>query len=215
MPANGGRLLTRPAAQWSKRTMSMRLSDSLPLAIALLVGACGGDDDSAGGTDPNATSTTQATSSTSSGTTMSESSSEGSSTSGASSSSTSDAMTSSTSDGTTTSGDPTSSSSGSSGESGSSTTAAAGPTWENFGETFFESYCWECHGAGDPEGRDYSTLAGVTPELVAIRCGTGPAAMPPSGCEGEPPPEQFPIGATVPTADERAMLVQWIDDGAP
>lgn len=183
--------------------MSMRLC--APLGLILAIAACGGDDagDPAQGTttgNPTGTSTDDPTSG-SSGTTAEASSS--------SSSSAADTT------GTTDTTDTSSSTGESGGSSDASTTAAEGPTWENFGVSFFESYCWECHGAGDEQGRDYSTLAGVMPELTSIRCGTGPAGDPPSGCEGEPPAEQFPIGATVPTEAERIMLVEWIDAGAP
>jgi hypothetical protein len=100
------------------------------------------------------------------------------------------------------------------GDSSGGTTGAAGVTWGNFAEGFFETYCWECHGAGDPL-RDYTAIAGVMVEANTIRCGTASPSAPPTGCEGEPPAGQFPIGATVPTDDERAMLVEWIDAGLP
>ncbi len=180
--------------------MTMRLYGSLGLVLALV--ACGGDDaeDPAQGTTSGnpAGSTTETPGS--SGTTAVASSSS---------------STASESSGSTSAADSSTSSADTDGGSDSSTTAAAGPTWENFGVGFFESYCWECHGAGDEQGRDYSTLAGVMTELTTIRCGTGPASAPPSGCEGEPPAEQFPIGATLPTEAERIMLVEWIDAGAP
>jgi hypothetical protein len=55
---------------------------------------------------------------------------------------------------------------------------------------FFETYCWECHGAGDPL-RDYTLLSAVMAESVSIRCGVTPNAL--SDCTGFPPPAQFPI----------------------
>jgi len=103
---------------------------------------------------------------------------------------------------------------GSTGDGGSETTAGAGPTWNNFGEAFFESYCWECHGAGD-KLRDYTMLTAVMAESASIRCGTAPASAPADNCGGMPPAGQFPIGANVPTDEERATLVAWIDAGLP
>lgn len=183
--------------------MTMRLCGSFGLVLALGA-ACGGDDaedPAAGTTSGNPTSSTSSEPTTGTSSTTAEASSSSS--------------TASETSGTTDAADSSSSTGDTSGESDSSTTAAAGPTWENFGVTFFESYCWECHGAGDEQGRDYSTLAGVMAELTPIRCGTGPASDPPSECEGEPPAEQFPIGDTLPTEAERIMLVEWIDAGAP
>ncbi len=115
----------------------------------------------------------------------------------------------------TDSGPGADSSSGSSGaDSSGGSTGEAGVTWTNFAEGFFESYCWECHGAGDPL-RDYTTIAGVMVEANAIRCGTAPVGAMLAGCEGEPPESQFPVGDAIPTDDERAMLVEWIDAGLP
>lgn len=180
--------------------MTMRLCGSLGLVLALVAG-CGDDEgEPAQGTTSDESSTGDPATGSTSTTAEATSSSSG----GASETS-----------GTTGAAETSSSTGGSDGGSDSSTTAAAGPTWDNFGMGFFESYCWECHGAGDEQGRDYSTLAGVMTELAPIRCGTGPASDPPSGCEGEPPAEQFPIGATLPTEAERIMLVEWIDAGAP
>ena len=99
-------------------------------------------------------------------------------------------------------------------DSGSGSTGAAGVTWSNFAEGFFESYCWECHGAGDPQ-RDYTTIAGIMVESNTIRCGTAPVGAMLMGCAGEPPESQFPVGQATPTDDERAMLVEWIDAGLP
>lgn len=184
--------------------MSMRLCGSLGLVLAF-VAACGGDDTedpSQGTTSGTASGSTSSDPTTGSASTTAEASSSSSSTGEETS-------------GTTGAADSSSSTGDTDGSSDSSTTAAAGPTWENFGATFFESYCLECHGAGDEQGRDYSTLAGVMTELAPIRCGTGPASDPPTGCEGEPPAEQFPIGDTLPTEAERIMLVEWIDAGAP
>ncbi|MEM7156013.1 MAG: hypothetical protein AAF799_24385 [Myxococcota bacterium] len=93
-------------------------------------------------------------------------------------------------------------------------TGAAAPTWDNFAESFFESYCWECHGAGDAL-RDYTMLSVVESEAASIRCGTAPVGSMLDNCAGEPPAGQFPVGATLPTDEERQMLVDWIDAGLP
>jgi len=100
-------------------------------------------------------------------------------------------------------------------DSGSSEgTGAAAPTWENFAEGFLETYCWECHGPGDAL-RDYSVLAEVMAEASSIRCGTAPVGSMLDGCAGEPPAGQFPIGTNLPSDEERAILVQWIEAGLP
>jgi hypothetical protein len=82
---------------------------------------------------------------------------------------------------------------------------------------FFETYCWECHGAGDPL-RDYTLLSAVMAESVSIRCGVTPNAL--SDCTGFPPPAQFPIDNATssnpkPSDSERTRLVQWIEAGTP
>jgi hypothetical protein len=94
---------------------------------------------------------------------------------------------------------------------------ASGDTWDNYAMGFFETYCWECHGAGDPL-RDYTLLSAVMAESASIRCGVTPTAL--SDCTGFPPPSQFPIdNATAsnpkPSDPERTRLVQWIEAGAP
>ena len=168
------------------------------LAVALVGTACPGDD---GGSTSSTSVADTATSSASS-------------TSGA------DAPTGEASDAASSSGAIDSStgmndSGGSSTSSGSATeTGAAGPTWESFAAGFFETYCWECHGPGDAL-RDYSMLSAVMMEATTIRCGTAPVGAMLSGCEGEPPAGQFPIGDNLPTDDERTTLVEWIDAGLP
>lgn len=79
--------------------------------------------------------------------------------------------------------------------------AQSSPTWESFAEGFFETYCWACHGPGDPL-RDYSQLSMVRAEMSVISAGIDS--------------EQFPIGdGPMPTRDERDRLIQWIEAGAP
>jgi hypothetical protein len=93
--------------------------------------------------------------------------------------------------------------------------AQVGPTWTSFAANFLETYCHECHGPGD-NLRDFSLLDMVRSEAAAIRCGVAPASAQLADCQGLPAAEQFPIGGgPKPTEQERAMLVQWIDDGAP
>lgn len=183
------------------------LRSLLVSAITLSI-ACGGDDSSemtSAGTPATTTGDDTVTSGSSNG------SSGRSSTTQSETSSSTDGSSSGSVDSSSSSGAPSTTS----GSDSSGTTSAAAVTWENFGAAFFEAYCWECHGAGDAEGRDYTTLAGVMAEANPIRCGTGPASAPPSGCDGKAPPEQFPIGNNLPTEAERIMLVEWIDAGAP
>nr|MCH9684350.1 hypothetical protein [Deltaproteobacteria bacterium] len=97
----------------------------------------------------------------------------------------------------------------------SSGTGAAAPTWNNFAMGFMETYCWECHGPGDPL-RDYSELAMVMAEANGIRCGTAAVGSMLEGCQGKAPAGQFPVGnGAVPSDEERTMLVEWIDAGLP
>lgn len=90
-------------------------------------------------------------------------------------------------------------------------TAAAGDTWTSFGAGFTDTYCAECHGAGDPL-RDYSVLAMVRAEAATIRCGVSPVEL--SGCSV--PARQFPIGdGPKPDDETRTRFVEWLDAGAP
>lgn len=89
-------------------------------------------------------------------------------------------------------------------------------TYENFGKTFMESYCVECHDSnkrgadrqGAPSFHDFDTLYGIRAvhEHIDETTASGPAAtntgMPP---EGEP----------APTLAERQMLGEWIACGMP
>ncbi len=114
-------------------------------------------------------------------------------------------------------GATTSTASATTGTSGSTSTGAGADTWDNFAMGFMETYCWECHGAGDPL-RDYTTLAGVQQESAEIRCGVTATSL--ADCSGFPPPNQFPIDNAAgdnpkPTVDERDRLVAWIEAGLP
>ncbi|MBL4686723.1 MAG: hypothetical protein JKY37_19150 [Nannocystaceae bacterium] len=184
--------------------MDNRLAGSLVLAVSLF--ACSADDSSADA-DTGGAST---------GTPMGSDSGSTGAMSGAGSTENDPSTTEATdSTGGPSSDGPADSSSGGDGSTeGSGTTGAAGPTWDNFGEAFFESYCWECHGAGDPM-RDYSVLANIVTEAAAIRCGTSSVAAPADNCDGSFPPEQFPVGGGQPSDEERALLVAWVDAGLP
>lgn len=82
--------------------------------------------------------------------------------------------------------------------------------WTNFGEALFTSHCTGCHHALNPEvdregaplGVDFDTWQGVTEHLDLIEARTVPedGGMPPAG----------PL-----SAEDRAMLAEWISCGAP
>ena len=170
----------------------------LTLSVVLVLATACGDDSSEDTTTTAGGSTTHdhATSSSSGGGEGEESTAAATSTTSATGSS------SDTLDGDSTAG------------ASSEETGAAAPTWDGFAESFFESYCWECHGAGDAL-RDYTMLSVVESEAATIRCGTAPAGSMLDNCAGEPPAGQFPVGANLPTDEERQMLVDWIDAGLP
>jgi hypothetical protein len=104
------------------------------------------------------------------------------------------------------------------------TTAASGTggsgstdTWTSYAQGFFAMYCVECHGASDPDGRDFTKLSVVQAQKAEIRCGVAPVVL--SGCSGFPPPKQFPISNAAgtnpkPTDAERDRIILWIDAGA-
>ena len=83
-------------------------------------------------------------------------------------------------------------------------------SYTNFGAAFLSTYCTSCHNSeltgssrvGAPEGSDFETykLAAVFLAQIKAKAGAGKTAMPPSG--------QVP-------ADERKLLDEWIDCGAP
>lgn len=167
------------------------------ISALFLVPACG--DDSSGGST-TAASASDGSSSTSATPATDSTAADGESTASAN-----------TSTGPADSGSGGSDSGGSDSSGG---TGAAAPTWDNFANEFFETYCWECHGPGDAL-RDYSVLAMVMAESNSIRCGTAPTRLKLEGCEGEPSAEQFPVGANLPGDDQRTRLVEWIDAGMP
>lgn len=85
-----------------------------------------------------------------------------------------------------------------------------GDTWESFAAPFFDEYCVRCHSVeqadidrhGAPEGKDWDDEAIVRENLDEIRLWVGEV-------------NAMPIGAPMPTCDERFRLIQWIDAGAP
>jgi hypothetical protein len=78
------------------------------------------------------------------------------------------------------------------------------PTWSNFGETAFTTWCASCHAAsapqrfGAPEDMVFDTEADVLARLEVVRAVT----------LGEAP--SMPLGGGVPE-DELAMLARYLD----
>ncbi len=95
------------------------------------------------------------------------------------------------------------------GASGAAGASMAGDTWSTFAQTWFSSFCTECHAGGT---RNYTTIDEVRRDAAKIRCGVAPTRLP--ECSGFPPPGQFPVGTGAkPTAEERNRLIAWIDSG--
>jgi hypothetical protein len=99
-------------------------------------------------------------------------------------------------------------------------TGAGGDTWANWAQGFFTKYCIECHTATDPQGHDFTTLAGVVKDKATIRCGVSVMQDPSWSCAAFPPPKQFPINDMAgtnpkPTDAERNRAVAWIGAGCP
>ena len=87
-------------------------------------------------------------------------------------------------------------------------------TYENFGASFFESYCLRCHSSSlvtpeersnAPLGINYDTLEGVRAVADRIRVRAGVSGTMPPLFEPVPRPSQA----------ERDQLVEWIDAGTP
>ncbi len=106
-----------------------------------------------------------------------------------------------------------SASGGAAGEGG-----ASGDTWSSYAQGFFQTYCVECHGAGNTQ-RDYTTIHDVLRDQLEIRCGVASTKL--VDCVASfPPQKQFPIDNASktnpkPTDAERDRLVQWLEAGAP
>ena len=97
-------------------------------------------------------------------------------------------------------------------------------TWDGWAGAFVQDYCVQCHNPASPcsngtchalpDFRQQATVAGLAP---AIRCGVATAQDPAWDC-GSVAPEQFPVsggGNAMPTDEQRAALVAWIDAGCP
>ena len=91
-------------------------------------------------------------------------------------------------------------------------------TWETFGQSFFATYCTDCHSSEltTPEARmcaptfhDFDTIQGVraVADHIDQMAGSGPGTtntmMPPNS---HPP---------TPTEEERQQLAEWLACGAP
>jgi hypothetical protein len=83
-------------------------------------------------------------------------------------------------------------------------------TWENFGNTFMQTYCTRCHAStltgadrqGAPLYHDFDSLQGVlaVADHVDRKAAAGPAAT----------NELMPISAPTPTLEERQKLGEWL-----
>lgn len=119
----------------------------------------------------------------------------------------------------------TTSQSGASQGTGSATTVGTGgagggaevaPTWNNFAQDFFATYCVSCHSPEGQASADFNqySVVSIPSRLNAIRCGVAPVLQ--ENCQGEHPPGWFPIGnGPMPTDDERWRTVAWCEAGGP
>jgi hypothetical protein len=93
--------------------------------------------------------------------------------------------------------------------------ATVAPTWSNFAQGFFATYCVQCHGPGNTK-RDYSQYSQVSRDAATIACGVNPGPDPLQNCAAFPPPRQFPIGTgPFPSDDDRRRILDWIAAGLP
>jgi hypothetical protein len=89
----------------------------------------------------------------------------------------------------------------------------AAPTYTNFAQFFFATYCTSCHPSASST-RDFTMYSVIQQNSHDIACGVSPTPL--SGCSGTPAPGQFPIGSgPLPSDDERNKLVAWIMAGLP
>lgn len=100
--------------------------------------------------------------------------------------------------------------------SGATCPEGGGPTAQDFGHAFLESYCLSCHSAsvtgparqGAPREVNFDTLEDVRQwaESIDMHCAAGPSAsntaMPPTSSHHQP------------TQEERLKLGQWLACGA-
>jgi len=87
-------------------------------------------------------------------------------------------------------------------------------TYQNFGARFFAQYCLSCHNeqlstdlarSDAPLGIDFNRLDGIRRYLSRIRLRAGEL--------GDMPPRLLPVAQ--PSPEERILLIQWLDCGAP
>jgi hypothetical protein len=91
---------------------------------------------------------------------------------------------------------------------------APAPTYGNFAQSFFATYCVRCHPSATGSPRDFTMFSVIQTNSHDIACGVSPTAL--AGCSGNPAPGQFPIGnGPFPSDGERNRLVAWIQAGLP
>src|SRR5437899_1290000 len=88
------------------------------------------------------------------------------------------------------------------------------PTWNNFAQGFFTTYCTGCHNASDTL-HDFTQFSQIQRDSMLIACGVNPGPTPLTTCtSSSPQPKMFPIGSgPYPSDDARNRLVQWIEAG--
>jgi hypothetical protein len=100
--------------------------------------------------------------------------------------------------------------------------------WTGWAGMFVQDYCVQCHNPAAPcsgsgchptngELPDFRLRASVVSFSPTIRCGVAVTQDPSWDC-GSTVPMQFPVeqgGNPLPTDDQRALLVGWIDAGCP
>lgn len=101
--------------------------------------------------------------------------------------------------------------------------------WDGWAGEFVTGYCVQCHnpsasclGSGChpsngtlPDFRIHSTIVAYAP---MIRCGVSATQSPAWDCSAAIPAEKFPLDSgtnPLPTDEQRAIFVGWIDAGCP
>ena len=100
------------------------------------------------------------------------------------------------------------------------------PTWDTWAGSFVLNYCVQCHGPtatcggskchapGDPMLPDYRDKAAFLEQADVIRCGIAAEAS----AECGPPSKVYPKWNghnPLPTDEQRALMVKWLEAGAP
>lgn len=103
-----------------------------------------------------------------------------------------------------------------------------GLTWDAWAGAFVRDYCVECHqpaapcggngchAAGEPALFDFHDPSAVVARASVIQCGIAAQQDPSWGCTVAP--KTFPLengGNPLPTDEQRAVVVDWIDAGCP